>query len=183
MPNLLALTSHQARTSLVAFDAACCLWCIRVVPPRVVRFMRVISRMGDGWIWYAHALLLPFVVGTAAWPVIGQLLVTAVIALPLYRRMKHRFARERPYITHRAHGLLPHEWPMDRYSFPSGHTLHSWAFSVVLIAAFPVTAWWLVPFTLLVGPSRVVLGLHHPTDIAAGALIGVSLASVVLLLI
>jgi undecaprenyl-diphosphatase len=46
------------------------------------------------------------------------------------------------------------------------------AFSVVAIAFYPVLAWLLIPFTLLVAISRVVLGLHYPSDVLAGAALG-----------
>ena len=66
--------------------------------------------------------------------------------------------------------------PLDPFSFPSGHTLHAVAFSIVAIAFYPVLAWLLVPFTLLVAASRVVLGLHYPSDVAAGAALGARIA-------
>ena len=66
--------------------------------------------------------------------------------------------------------------PLDRYSFPSGHTLHAVAFSTVVLATYGILAWLLVPFTLAVATSRVVLGLHYPTDVAAGAAVGALLA-------
>jgi len=43
---------------------------------------------------------------------------------------------------------------------------------VIAIAFYPVLAWSLVPFTLLVAISRVVLGLHYPSDVLAGAALG-----------
>jgi len=66
--------------------------------------------------------------------------------------------------------------PLDRYSFPSGHTLHAVAFTVVATAHVPALAPILWPFAALVAASRVVLGLHYPTDVLAGALIGAALA-------
>ena len=48
-------------------------------------------------------------------------------------------------------------------------------------AWFPLLAAVLVPFTVLVGMSRVVLGLHYPSDVVVGALIGWGLAEIALL--
>ena len=67
--------------------------------------------------------------------------------------------------------------PLDEFSFPSGHTLHAVAFSVVAVAHYPVLAWLLVPFTASVAVSRVVLGLHYPSDVLAATGIGGALAA------
>ena len=61
---------------------------------------------------------------------------------------------------------------LDEFSFPSGHTLHSVAFSVILTAYYPRFAIFVWPFTALLAISRVVLGLHYPSDVVVGALIG-----------
>jgi undecaprenyl-diphosphatase len=68
--------------------------------------------------------------------------------------------------------------PEHTYSFPSGHAMGSMA----LVAALAVLAWptrwrwWAIvlgsTFTLLVGFSRLYLGVHYPSDIAAGAALG-----------
>ena len=67
--------------------------------------------------------------------------------------------------------------PLDEFSFPSGHTLHAVAFSLVALAHYPVLAWLLIPFTASVAVSRVVLGLHYPSDVLAATGIGAALAS------
>jgi len=66
--------------------------------------------------------------------------------------------------------------PLDRYSFPSGHTLHAVSFTWQAGAHFPELLWVLVPLAALIGASRVVLGLHYPSDVLAGAAIGAALA-------
>ena len=61
-------------------------------------------------------------------------------------------------------------------SFPSGHTLHAVTFSMIACAYFPALAVILVPFALLVAISRMVLGLHYPSDVLAGAALGLAIA-------
>jgi undecaprenyl-diphosphatase len=61
--------------------------------------------------------------------------------------------------------------------------LHAVSFSVVAIHYYPQLAWVLVPFTLLVAGSRVFLGLHYPSDVAAAAGIGLVLAYAGILLV
>jgi undecaprenyl-diphosphatase len=141
--------------------------------PLVRRFFTVVSRLGDGGFWYL--LMLAFAVsGEHGATVAAQMAITGLAGLVLYRQLKHRLVRERPYISHAAIKLGT--VPLDRYSFPSGHTLHAVAFTLVATAHVPQLWFILGPFALLVAASRVVLGLHYPTDVAAGALIGAALA-------
>jgi membrane-associated phospholipid phosphatase len=100
-------------------------------------------------------------------------------ALALYRHLKERLVRERPCVSFA--GIEPGTAPLDRYSFPSGHTLHAVCFTTLATAHVPELAVLLVPFTLLVAASRVVLGMHYPSDVLAGAAIGMALARASLL--
>lgn len=105
-----------------------------------------------------------------------HLCATGIASLLLYRWLKRHTRRARPCAADRRIQL----WvaPLDEFSFPSGHTLHAVAFTLVTLAYFPVLAWVLIPFTAGVAASRVALGLHYPSDVAAATVIGGVLAAV-----
>lgn len=139
----------------------------------VQRAFALISRLGDGVFWYSLIAILPLVDGLDGLTAGLHMLVTAGVALALYKSLKGVTRRERPCnsaaeIT----ALVP---PLDRYSFPSGHTLHAVSFTTVAIHYYPELAWVLVPFTVLVASSRVILGLHYPTDVLVATAIGLGL--------
>jgi undecaprenyl-diphosphatase len=139
------------------------------------QLFRMASRLGDGVIWYALMLALPLLYGAAGVRPALALAATGAIGVALYKWLKHAVVRERPFITHA--GISKGTAPLDRYSFPSGHTLHAVSFTSLTIAHFPELAWVLVPLAMLIAASRVVLGLHYPSDVLAGAAIGAALAA------
>jgi undecaprenyl-diphosphatase len=141
---------------------------------------RAISWLGDGWIWYAILLALPLVYGTVGLQASVHSALTAALGIGLYKLIKNRAVRERPYITHSA--IQCASAPLDRYSFPSGHTMHAVCFTLMLTSYFPEWTGVLAALALLIALSRVILGLHYPTDVAAGALLGGTLAATSLLL-
>ncbi len=142
--------------------------------PAVIWVFRRISRMGDGVFWYALMLGLFLFYGFSALHVIGQMVVAGLTATLLYKWLKHKTLRPRPH--HQFGNIHCLTAPLDRFSFPSGHTFHAVTFSLVAIYYYPDLAWILVPFTVLVAASRLILGLHYPTDVLAGALLGASVA-------
>jgi undecaprenyl-diphosphatase len=143
---------------------------------RTVRgLFKAVSRLGDGFVWYLLMALMPVFMGADGFWVAAQMLATGGVGLGLYKILKKKLVRERPYI--RLVGIecvLP---PLDRYSFPSGHTLHAVLFTTLAVGAVPALAFVLVPFALLVAASRVILGLHYPSDVLVGAALGGGLAA------
>jgi undecaprenyl-diphosphatase len=135
-------------------------------------FFKIASRLGDGAIWYALMLALPFIYGARGFSVALVMLATGAAGLAVYKFLKRTFVRERPFIRYM--GISLAGAPLDRYSFPSGHTLHAVAFTWQACAAFPELSIVLVPLALAIAVSRVVLGLHYPTDVLVGALLGVA---------
>lgn len=152
-----------------------CRYCHALGSPRIRRFFSVVSRLGDGHYWYLTLALLLLVQGAAALPALRHVLGVGLLCHGLYRALKRKTARVRPFdfAQEGFHTLVA---PLDKYSFPSGHTLHAVVFTLVLTHFFPALGWILIPFTLCVAASRVVLGLHYPTDVVAGALLGFALS-------
>jgi len=136
----------------------------------VRQLFRAVSWLGDGWFWYGLLLALPFVDSAVGGQAALQMAVTGACGLLLYKLIKSRAVRERPFITHSA--IECASVPLDRYSFPSGHTLHAVSFTLMAASYFPALAAPLGVLALLIALSRVILGLHYPTDVAAGALLG-----------
>ena len=137
------------------------------------RIFQVASRLGDGLIWYVLLLALPCIYGRQALRLTIVMALTGALGVAVYKVLKRAFVRERPFITHAA--IDPAMPPLDRYSFPSGHTLHAVSFALQASMHFPQLAWVLIPLALTIAASRVVLGLHYPTDVLAGAVLGASL--------
>jgi undecaprenyl-diphosphatase len=140
----------------------------------VVLALQAVSWLGNGIFWYALmlALLLADARG-AAMPVLHMAFVGAV-CICCYKMVKHTTVRSRPY---RANPLVSaNAAVLDRFSFPSGHTLHAIAFSLVACSYYPALGVVLWPFALLTAVSRVALGLHYPSDVIAGGALGALIA-------
>lgn len=152
---------------------------VGVVPLRIL--FRLASRLGNGALWYALILALGITQGGVGLEAALRMLIAGVIGLAIYKLLKSGTSRPRPYRV--LAGIRAGIDPLDAFSFPSGHTLHAVAFTLVAVSHFPVLGWVLVPFTALVAVSRVVLGLHYPSDVLAGAAIGAGIAQAVLALV
>jgi len=166
---------------MMAFDLFVCHALNRCVARKEIkRLFSIISRLGDGLFWYVLILLLPVIYGISAVPVSLRMSLVGILGLIIYKLIKSLTERPRPFMV--SDTIILGTDPLDQYSFPSGHTLHAVSFTVTGIYYFPELAWFLLPFTLLIAASRVILGLHYPTDVLAGASIGATLAMLIILL-
>jgi PAP2 superfamily. len=152
-------------------------WCLlanRMCMRRSVRgYFACVSRLGDGFAWYALIASLAVLGGEDGRLTALHMAAVGLASLALYRGLKRWTRRPRPF----AADLRIRAWvaPLDEFSFPSGHTLHAVAFSVVALAHYPVLAPLLLPFSASVAASRVVLGLHYPSDVLAAIAMGLAL--------
>ncbi len=114
-----------------------------------------------GYIKHDSALI------TSGWSSVAALGVNFVVTFGL----KYAVDRPRPYATYSF--IAPYQHDTDP-SFPSGHTSFSFCTATSLYLAFP--RWYVaVPayaWAAGVGYSRMALGMHYPTDVLAGAVIG-----------
>ncbi len=163
-------------TRLTRSDAVFCLACNRWGHRSLVRgYFAGVSRRGDGLFWYVLMAAIVLADGYAGLAASTHMAATGAAALLVYRGLKRWTRRPRPFASDRR--IRPLVRPLDEFSFPSGHTLHAVAFSLVALSHYPQLAVLLIPFAASVGASRIVLGLHYPSDVLAATGIASVLAA------
>ena len=133
--------------------------------------MRTVTLLGEnGILSIVLALVLLAIPKTRkAGAALAAALVLQLLVVNL--GLKPLVARPRPYVQNPA--MLPLVEPLPDYSFPSGHTSCLFLTAVVLGRRFPKGRGAFFAVAALVGFSRLYLYVHFPTDVLAGAVIGV----------
>ena len=133
--------------------------------------MPIITKLGNGgMIWIALAIVL-LITRRYRWAGVAMLLALALDVVVSNMILKPLVARIRPCDVNTTVQLLIAR-PTD-YSFPSGHTAASFAATFALY--FSRKKLWIPALVLavLISFSRLYLYVHYPTDILAGAMIGI----------
>ncbi|MGM0368868.1 MAG: phosphatase PAP2 family protein [Bacillota bacterium] len=102
---------------------------------------------------------------------LGSEVIVALAASHLVVQIIKRVAnRPRPYIT--LQYIKELTIPFEPHSFPSGHTTAIFSLAVTLSFYLPAFSLILILLATLVGISRVYLGVHYPSDVLMGGLLG-----------
>lgn len=145
--------------------------------PALDKIMPFITCLGNfGFIWIVIAVLL---IISKRYRKLGfAMALTLILCLLIGNAgLKPWVQRIRPFEANNFTDLLI-KAPKD-FSFPSGHTLASFASATVLMkfdkkAGIPVLI-----FAILIAFSRLYLYVHYPTDILAGIILGILIGSIV----
>lgn len=147
-------------------------WCLRRKHRALfTQIARKISATADGHLYVISALIL-LVLSGYSW--VSVLALAFLIERPVYMVLKTGCKRNRP--PQAIPGFQSVVQPSDKFSFPSGHTSAAFLFATAGQIMLPGLGWLLYPWAITVGMSRVLLGVHFPTDTVAGALLGTSVA-------
>lgn len=158
---------------LLHLDGQILLWLQEMVRgPLLTKFFTFFTQLGNsGALWIVLALLMLCHPRTrrAGWCALIAMLLGLLCTNVV---LKHLVHRTRPW--HLLHGLLPLVKELDPNSFPSGHTTAAFAAGVTWFRTLP---WrWArngaLVLAVLMGFSRLYVGVHFPTDVLAGAVVG-----------
>jgi undecaprenyl-diphosphatase len=140
-----------------------------------------ISHTANGYYYPMVPVLMLLIDVQISWAFLLASLIAFGIELPLYKLLKNGIKRDRPFeVLSTIHGRVS---PSDQFSFPSGHTSAAFVMATLLSYFFPMLSMPLFSWALLVGFSRIYLGVHYPTDILAGMVIGMLSALCALIMV
>ena len=169
---------------LLEKDGQLLLWLREMVcHPALDGVMKFVSKLGDhGMIWIVIGVLF-LVMGfrKRVWFRNGLLVLFSLLAdlILCNKILKPLFDRTRPYYVLDYEPLIP---PVGDASFPSGHTAVSFAAATAIYAINRKWGIAAYAFAVLMGFSRLYLGVHFPLDVFCGAIVGTVAAKLVLFL-
>jgi membrane-associated phospholipid phosphatase len=159
------------------------------LPRWVIDFFDAITDYGkSGWFLWPLGILflalaaLPLSPSRISQRVLATVMVRigflfAAIAVPgiFTNIVKHIFGRARPGVGGSIDPTLfsPFSWPAAYAGLPSGHATTAFSVLVAVGSLFPRARTALLIYALLIAASRIMVTAHYPTDVLAGAMVGI----------
>lgn len=117
--------------------------------------------------------------GSARWKLVtASALASAGLALVAGGAIRHFYDRPRPFATHPGQDILLSDHD-PHHSFPSNHATAAFAIAFAVLFLSRRVGLLFLLGAVLIGLSRIFLGVHYPGDIAASAVIGLAVAALV----
>lgn len=138
--------------------------------PWITWLFKASSRLGDGPLWIGTGIFLLAFNDHHLRQVAYSAALAVGLSVLLFMCVKNLIGRPRPFETWGALTCLMA--PPDKFSFPSGHTMTAFAVWGALFIGTPVLSYLYLAIAILIGLSRIFLGLHYPTDVLVGAVLG-----------
>lgn len=139
------------------------------------RWIRYISKTGDGQIYLLLGMLLWMFESQDGTLFLYTALLAYALELPIYVVLKKCLKRERPCDI--LQNFRAHITPSDKFSLPSGHTAAAFLMASIISWFYPSATAIVYLWASCIALSRVLLGVHYPGDILAGAALGLSISA------
>lgn len=155
-----------------SFDLWTFDWCLKRKRRQLfVEVSRYISKSADGYLYAIAALFFALM---SEWSIVKLMAVGFLLERSIYFLLKNKLKRNRPQqAIPNFQSIIQ---PSDEFSFPSGHTSVAFLMMGIVSFFYPSLLIALLIWATWVGISRVILGVHFPTDSVAGAMLGFSIS-------
>jgi membrane-associated phospholipid phosphatase len=147
----------------------------RSARPKVGRASAIaISKLGNSWLYLIIISIVFEGLGRIGFRVVFVGALNVGLLHCMFPYIKRWIGRPRPFrVDPRLPSLLA---VLDEHSFPSGHAMTLSGVLVPVVLVWPATAISAATLMMLMAWSRIATGHHYPSDIVAGAILGVLLA-------